>query len=259
MDMNMNMNEFKCCDENCLIIADVECTCKIKNKFCTAHYKSHRQLNGCRSEFIDDKILMNKTVLAKNALRRLKSKIIMLSSTEMRKANAVLEENYYFIALKTLRVINSIDNSKSPDYIIVFARENNIKNRDKTCFILNTRYLFSINGESEKIQNKWSEADNLQNQLKKDFELQKTKLNSLQMKIRDKDNKQYLKKLLYAVILCNLESAKFDDMNTSEKIKFLIQQEFENIKALFDDLSKINRAAKISVTNRSEFIFICKS
>lgn len=257
----MDIDEFKCSVKECYKMAEVECVCKIKNMFCYIHYKPHKSLNRCKFEFIDKKILLKKAMLVRNAFNNLKSKINTLSLAEVGKVNAFLRENYNFIRHEKFQIRISSDNTESQYCIITFSIEFSNKCRDKRYFISNAKYLLSVNGESEK--NKLAEVDNELNQLTIDIELSKRKLKNLQVEIKDKEKlvhiKQYWEKQhLYVNILCNLESAEFEEKDITRKIEYLVQQGYEMIKGLFVEQNEDFKAIKISMTNRTEYIFLCK-
>lgn len=266
----MDMSEFKCCAEGCHKMAEIECTCKKMNRFCFVHFKPHRVLIRCKFIDFGEVIFQKKCLFTINAFNSLITKFIALSLAEVGKINALLSENHNLIKAEQLKIINSSDNTESPDYAPTFASKLSIKNGDKRYFFSSTQCLLSINAISKKIKMEHLKIDNEIRQLSRKIIESKKKLEDLPSKytknlveINNKEkifyNKKYMEPhLLYITALCKLESDGLKEMDIIQKMEFLVQQEFEDVKRLFVEQSKHYKALGISITNRNEFIFICK-
>lgn len=266
----MDLDEFKCITKGCDKISHFESICKTRSYFCKNHYNKFKKSKKCEREIIREEIFLAKIMLTKNALDSLINKLTPLSLAEVDKINAFLSENSNFIEFIKLQIKNSSINTESTDYIISSARNHSVKNKDKRWLYLRIQYLLSINGQSEKIKNEWIEIDNEISKLPIDIEQMKRKKENLQTnysnileEFKNKEKLTYNKKhmeqqLLYVEIRCNLESAKFEEMNKKKKFEYLVQQEYEKFEKLFVKQRKFYKAVKISMTNRTEYIFICK-
>lgn len=264
----MDLSEFKCCTEKCREMSDVECTCKKINKFCFVHYKLHKGLMHCKFIDIEEKIWLKKILLVNNAINSLYIRLITLSLAEVEKINTSLREDHNFIGLKEFQLKNSGDNDESLDYIIAFARKFSIKNRDKSYFISNSQRFLGISDESEKYRNKYKDEsikfdDELDEKsyniesLKRKLKKRRTEFSKIKTKEKLLNNKKKLeKKLPYAKMLCNLDSANFNEMSVEQAVESLIQEKYNDIN-IFVGRSEI-KIWKISITNCLKFIFVCK-
>lgn len=266
----MDLDEFKCITKGCDKISHFESICKTRSYFCKNHYNKFKKSKKCEREIIREEIFLAKIMLTKNALDSLINKLTPLSLAEVDKINAFLSENSNFIEFIKLQIKNSSINTESTDYIISSARNYSVKNKDKRWLYLRIQYLLSINGQSEKIKNEWIEIDNEISKLPIEIEQMKRKKENLQTnysnileEFKNKEKLAYNKKhmeqqLLYVEIRCNLESAKFEEMNLNEKINYLIEQKYEDYAEIFEVRRYYYHFENIFMTYDTKFIFFCK-
>lgn len=274
----MSTNQYKCIFSGCNEIAVFECSCLEKPRLCVGHLGTHKISNRCNFINIQDKARAITIKLAENALDKLSISALRKAKCMISEINAEIKKNNDFILDKKAKLRNPSNSSENPESIMKWALEFNLEKRSPDEYKASIHNFLSLNGDYESSEDKIKKMK--ENEKINAESLRKIQMENETLKKMNQEMSQTIKRLesdlnvqsmpvqkplekinIQQPLINSLGKLKLDSfrrMNQDQQTKFLIEEKYEDIKNWFFDQAESFKMKKISLTNDSKYIFVCK-